>query len=115
MKHLIGHVEGVQIDTISQLQEIMDMVATECEFTVVGSSFHQFEPVGATGVLVLSESHFSAHTYPEDSKVYIDVFCCAPSFDPELCSRVILKHFGATHASWQVVNRAWQDLRIYTH
>lgn len=105
MKHLVGHVEGVQIETISELQEIMDMVATECKFTVVGSSFHQFEPVGATGVLVLSESHFSAHTYPEDEKVYIDVFCCSADFDPELCARVILKHFGASHASWQVVSR----------
>jgi len=105
MKHLIGYVEGVQIDTISELQDIMDVVATKCGFTVVGSSFHQFDPVGATGVLVLSESHFSAHTYPEHSKVYIDVFCCAPDFDPELCARIILKQFGASHASWQVVLR----------
>ena len=105
MKHLIGHVEGVRIEGVSELQEIMDMIAADCKFTVVGSSFHQFEPVGATGVLVLSESHFSAHTYPEYDKVYIDVFCCSPTFDPQLCSRIILKHFGGSHASWQVVRR----------
>lgn len=105
MKHLIGYVDGIRVDTISELQEMMDAVATECKFTVVGSSFHQFEPVGATGVLVLAESHFSAHTYPEHEKVYIDVFCCSPTFDPELCSRIIIKCFGASHAAWQVVFR----------
>jgi len=105
MKHLIGHVSGTCVNTICELQDMMNLVAEECEFTVVGSSFHQFEPVGATGVLVLSESHFSAHTYPEFEKVYIDVFCCSPSFDPEQCSRIILKHFGASNGSWQVVYR----------
>jgi S-adenosylmethionine decarboxylase len=105
MKHLIGYVEGTCIEYIHQLQEVMDKIAEECEFTVVGSSFHQFDPIGVTGVLVLSESHFSAHTYPEHNKVYIDVFCCAPTFDPEYCSRIILKYFKGSNASWQVVRR----------
>lgn len=103
--HLIGEVTGIRIETISMLQEMMDEVATQCEFTVVGSSFHQFEPIGATGVLILAESHFSAHTYPEDEKVYVDVFCCSPSFDPEHTGRVILKKFRGSHARWQVIYR----------
>ena len=105
MAHLIGHVTGVSISDAKILEELMDRVATQCNFTVVARSFHQFEPQGATGVLVLSESHFSAHTYPEDSTVYIDVFCCSHSFDPEACSRIILNVFGASDGRWQVVNR----------
>jgi S-adenosylmethionine decarboxylase len=42
----------------------------------VNHAFHQFEPHGTTGVLVLAESHFSAHTYPEKNMIYIDVFSC---------------------------------------
>lgn len=105
MKHLIGHLEGVKIETCAQLEACMDRVANECRFSVVGRSFHQFEPFGATGVLVLSESHFSAHTYPEHGLVYVDVFCCSPSFDPDACATSIEENFGTTRAKWQTINR----------
>jgi S-adenosylmethionine decarboxylase len=84
----------------------MDRVVTECRFSVVGRAFHQFEPYGATGVLVLSESHFSAHTYPEHGIVYVDVFCCSPSFDPTACAASIKENFGADAGEWQVVKRS---------
>ena len=105
MKHLIGHLEGVKIETCAQLEACMDRVANECRFSVVGRSFHQFEPFGATGVLVLSESHFSAHTYPEHGLVYVDVFCCSPNFDPGACATSIEENFGTTRAKWQTINR----------
>jgi S-adenosylmethionine decarboxylase len=105
MKHLVGHVEGVWISRVIHLEKIMYRIAERCGFTVVGRSFHQFEPHGATGVLVLSESHFSAHTYPELNKIYIDVFCCSPTFDTELTSLVIEEEFAALKGAWQVVGR----------
>jgi S-adenosylmethionine/arginine decarboxylase-like enzyme len=72
---------------------------------VVGKCFHQFEPYGATGVLVLSESHFSAHTYPENEMVYIDVFCCDPNFCPNYCASVIEQVFQSRSVVWQIVAR----------
>ena len=56
-------------------------------------------------MLVLAESHFSAHTYPENNRIYIDVFCCSPNFDPKLCSQIIEKEFMALGGSWEVVGR----------
>ena len=105
MKHLNGHVEGVWVSKASHLEGIMNQIAERCGFTVVGRSFHQFEPHGATGVLVLSESHFSAHTYPELNKIYIDVFCCSPNFDPKLTCEIIEEEFAAPRGSWHVVGR----------
>jgi hypothetical protein len=105
MKHLIGHLEGVKITTVAQLEACMDRVANECRFSVVGRSFHQFVPFGATGVLVLSESHFSAHTYPEHGIVYVDVFCCSPSFDPGACAASIAENFGARSFEYDVITR----------
>jgi S-adenosylmethionine decarboxylase len=103
--HLLGQVDGVWVSKASHLEGIMNRIAERCGFTVVGRSFHQFEPHGTTGVLVLSESHFSAHTYPELNKIYIDVFCCSPDFDPELTSKIIEKEFVAGSARWEVVGR----------
>jgi S-adenosylmethionine decarboxylase proenzyme len=105
MKHLIGHVTGVCIETIDELEPLMEQIADECALTVVSRAFHQFEPVGVTGVLVLSESHFSVHTYPENNSVYLDIFCCSETFDPEKAGRIILRVFQATGAEWQVVLR----------
>jgi S-adenosylmethionine decarboxylase len=103
--HLIGHVDGVWVSKASHLEIIMKRIAERCGFTVVGRAFHQFEPHGSTGVLVLSESHFSAHTYPELNKIYIDVFCCSPGFDPEFTSKIIEKEFAAGSGHWEVVER----------
>lgn len=104
MKHLIGLLSGRAINFVSELESKMDVVAERCNFTVVHRAFHQFEPVGVTGVLVLAESHFSAHTYPENNNIYLDVFCCSPNFDPELCARIIEEEFGGT-LKWSVVQR----------
>ncbi len=109
MAHLIGHINGVIIERSENLQAIMIKVADVCNFHVVTQAFHQFEPVGTTGVLVLAESHFSAHTYPENKMVYIDVFCCSKDFDPSACSLVIEREFGASSGSWQVIQRPVND------
>ena len=105
MKHLIGRINGVCIETIDQLEPLMEQIADECALTVVSRAFHQFDPVGVTGVLVLSESHFSVHTYPENDSVYLDIFCCSETFDPEKAGRTILRVLEATSADWQVVVR----------
>lgn len=105
MKHLVGYVEGVWVSKASHLEGIMNRIAERSGFTVVGRSFHQFEPHGATGVLVLSESHFSSHTYPEFNRIYIDVFCCSPNFNPELTAAIIEDEFAAPSGMWRVVAR----------
>ena len=103
--HLIGHIDGVWVSQSVHLERIMIRIAEKCGFTVVSRAFHQFEPHGTTGVLVLSESHFSAHTYPEHNRIYLDVFCCCPSFDPDFCSYVIEEEFSALSGTWKVVSR----------
>lgn len=105
MKHLIGHLEGVVINRAEDLERCMDRVANECRLAVVARAFHQFEPFGATGVLVLSESHFSAHTYPEHGLVYVDVFCCNPAFDAEACAVSLRENFGAASLDFEVIKR----------
>ena len=105
MKHLIGHLKGVTITTTRELEPCMDRVANECRLSVVARAFHQFEPIGATGVLVLAESHFSAHTYPEHGLVYVDVFCCNPSFDAEACAMSIKENFGASAFEFEILTR----------
>lgn len=49
--------------------------------TAVGETFHDFEPGGATGVILLAESHLAVHTWPEHRGVTIDAYVCNYSAD----------------------------------
>jgi S-adenosylmethionine decarboxylase proenzyme len=44
--------------------------------TIVGDAFHQFEPQGVTGTVLLAESHLAIHTWPERAFVTVDVYVC---------------------------------------
>ncbi|MCA9105657.1 MAG: adenosylmethionine decarboxylase [Planctomycetales bacterium] len=61
---------------------------TESGFHVLGSTSHSFEPHGATGVILLSESHASFHTYPEHRYVAFDLFACGNGDVEEVLRRV---------------------------
>jgi hypothetical protein len=105
-RHLLGTVRGVVLERADDLRERMLRVASECGFNVRGECFVQFEPVGATGVLVLAESHFSSHTFPEEALVKVDVYCCCATFDPLQCMGAIERAFGASRGGeWRVVTR----------
>ncbi len=40
----------------------------------LGEVYHDFEPGGFTGMICLSESHLSVHTWPEFGKVNLDIY-----------------------------------------
>lgn len=37
---------------------------------------HNFQPHGCSFILLLRESHFAVHTFPEDKRVLIDIATC---------------------------------------
>jgi S-adenosylmethionine decarboxylase len=49
--------------------------------TVLESSFHCFEPQGVSGFLVIAESHFSVHAWPEHDYAAVDIFTCGNTID----------------------------------
>lgn len=105
MSHIFGVLRGTVIERSNELAPILDSIVKQLNLTEVNRAFHQFEPLGTTGVIVLSESHISAHTYPEDSKVYIDLFCCSKDFKPDKAAEVIRGCFGAESFEWECVYR----------
>lgn len=108
MSHVLGLVEGnvSGYTTVDKLEATMDRVVKNLGLNEVSRAFHQFEPHGATGVIVLAESHFSAHTYPENDRIYVDLFCCSEHFDPDKAADVISKEFGCDLFMWEKVKRS---------
>ena len=48
----------------------------EKNLTVVNRVEHKFTPQGETIVFILSESHFTLHTYPENKFISMDIYIC---------------------------------------
>lgn len=96
---------NVVIKNKAELIPLMDTVVKRLRLHEVGRAFHQFDPVGVTGVIVLSESHFSAHTYPERDQIYVDLFCCSKDFSPDEAASVISDVFDSDLFMWEHVHR----------
>ena len=79
------HLLGEWYDCPSHLPEMVDADALRrrcldavdaAGLTIVGERFHQFDPHGVTGAVILAESHLAIHTWPEMGSVTIDVYVC---------------------------------------
>lgn len=58
------------------LEKLLKDAALKAEMEVLFSYFHQFQPQGITGILVLSTSHISIHTWPEKEYASLDFYTC---------------------------------------
>src|SRR6476659_2025046 len=78
--HLLGEWYGCPRTELlrrsDKLRTLCLQLAREAQMHVVGDVFHQFEPEGVTGTVLLAESHFAIHTWPETGFVTVDVYVC---------------------------------------
>lgn len=86
-RHVAVDTWGVDFDLLNNeefLQAQLVDAAEACGATVLSVQSKQFEPQGATVLVLLSESHLSIHTYPERGFAAIDCYTCGETVDPQL-------------------------------
>ena len=77
--HIISDLWGCKptyLEKEARLKELLLEAARQGDFHVVDHCFHQFNPRGATGVVLLELSHISAHSWPELDFIAIDIYSC---------------------------------------
>lgn len=77
--HLIAELFDCDTNSISsteKVEEVMLRAAELSKTTVVKQFFHEFSPHGVSGVLIIAESHFTIHTWPEFAYAAVDIFTC---------------------------------------
>ena len=77
------------------VEAIMRRAAERSNAGIVNAAFHQFQPEGASGVILIRWSHFSIHTWPEEGYAAADIFTCGDEMDPELAIEVMTEGFAA--------------------
>ncbi|MCS7140423.1 MAG: adenosylmethionine decarboxylase [Candidatus Nezhaarchaeota archaeon] len=72
---------------------------------VCGAFFHKFNPQGLTGVVIISESHISIHTWPEYGYAAVDVFTCGERMDPWKAYNYIVKNLKPSNVNVLEIKR----------
>lgn len=98
--------KGKHMVSAKALRQLCISASEAAGLTVLGDHFYQFVGVddtqagGATGALVLAESHLAVHTWPERGGATLDIYVCNVSGDnsrkAEALYATLLKVFGPT-------------------
>ncbi|MCB1157049.1 MAG: S-adenosylmethionine decarboxylase proenzyme [Leptospiraceae bacterium] len=117
-KHVIAEFYDCDSDIINN-QEVIEHIMLEAVelsgATVVMPAFHKFSPHGVSGMVVVSESHFSIHTWPEYGYCAVDVFTCGDLIDNDIALNHMKVHFKANNVSVVEMKRGVLNLGVELH
>lgn len=78
------------LDDVDFLKEVMLDAAVKSQAQVLSVTYKKFEPNGCTILILVSESHLSIHTYPEEEFAAIDCYTCGKKVDPQIAIDYII-------------------------
>ncbi|MEN3033844.1 MAG: adenosylmethionine decarboxylase [Aquificaceae bacterium] len=117
--HILADLHGVDpalIDRVQDVRHLLETAVKVASLNKISSHYHQFQPHGATGVVLLAESHLSIHTWPEHGLAAVDVFTCGDPSKAYRAMEYIISSLSPTRVDKQVFDRAFipspnKDLR----
>ena len=81
------------IKDLAKVKNALVSAAKEAKATIIDISFHEFNPFGISGMVIIAESHLSIHTWPEYSYAAVDIFTCGDLIKPEVAAAFLIKEF----------------------
>jgi S-adenosylmethionine decarboxylase len=106
--HYIAELWGCSsaiLDDAARLESYFHSAAQTAQVTVLNSQFHEFEPQGVTGILLLSESHLSFHTWPEHGYCALDLFTCGNPHSARDAVLELANRLAANRVELQTIGR----------
>ncbi len=112
-KHLIVELYDCDRDLIASVdsvEKILVDAVNVSKATIIKPLFHQFNPHGVSGVVVIAESHFSVHTWPEYGYCALDIFTCGEQIDSDKALHFLKEKFKAKSMSIMELKRGTLDV-----
>ena len=75
--------DSKKLNDLGKLEMVLEEAVRISGATALKASFHQFAPQGVSGVIIIAESHFTIHTWPEYGYAALDIFTCGQSLDSQ--------------------------------
>lgn len=107
-KHFLLDLYGVDALLLKEMEGFIDFIGpmlNDCMAEVLSESSHKFPGAGGyTYLALLSTSHFSIHTWPENNCAAVDMFSCGEILSDALVSYVT-KYFSPKSYNLKMVSR----------
>jgi len=113
-KQLLLELKGCDKEVLNDLgflKGILLEAASEAGATVLGESFHRFNPQGVSGVVIIAESHLFIHTWPEYGYAAVDIFTCGNSVQPEKAVQILVEKLSAKNHSMIEIQRGILEIQ----
>ncbi|ASN05029.1 adenosylmethionine decarboxylase [Virgibacillus necropolis] len=91
-RHVIAELWECNIDKLNDMALIERTfvdAALKAGAEIREVAFHKFAPHGVSGVVIISESHLTIHSFPEHGYASIDVYTCGDIIDPNVAAEHI--------------------------
>ena len=101
-RHMLLELFDCDADVINSLEAVKGTLveaAKRAQATIVDVVFHEFNPFGISGVVVIAESHLSIHTWPEYRYAAVDIFSCGDVLQPDVAANYMVEQFAAERTS----------------
>lgn len=95
-RHLLLELFDCDPDVINNLEAVksaMIEAAGQAQATIADVVFHEFNPFGISGLVVIEKSHLSVHTWPEHRYAAVDIFFCGDILQPEVAAFYLVEKF----------------------
>ncbi|MBH8598459.1 MULTISPECIES: adenosylmethionine decarboxylase [unclassified Thermoactinomyces] len=114
-RHVAMDAWGVEFDLLNDvkfLEQRLKEAASACGATILSVQSHQFDPQGATVLVMLSESHLTIHTYPEKGFAALDCYTCGHTVDPMIAIEYMLDVLKPTQAFTKMLRRGTGPIEV---
>jgi len=117
-RHLILEISGCDpevLNSIEKVRSILTEAANRANAEVRETAFHRFHPHGVSGVVVISESHLSVHTWPEHGYAALDIYTCGEDTDPWKALKFAAEGFKAKEVYLTSISRGERENGRFVH
>lgn len=106
--HLLVELRDCNPDILKSVRKVQDAMvaaARHAAASIVDISFHEFNPFGVSGMVIIAESHLSIHTWPEYGYAAVDIFTCGDIIKPEEAAAFLIERFESRNPSIVEIKR----------
>ncbi|MCK4665693.1 adenosylmethionine decarboxylase [Candidatus Dependentiae bacterium] len=89
----------------NEIEKIIIKAVEESGATIIETKLFLFSPYGLTGLIIITESHFSIHTWPEHGYIAIDYFTCNEKLDLSKTIEILKNYFEPENIDIKKISR----------
>lgn len=113
-RHIVAELSHCDPEILSDLEHVKQAMIKGAEAAnaeIRETAFHRFTPHGISGVVVISESHLSIHTWPEIGYAAVDIYTCGAHTDPMKALAVLTREFNCKALTTSTIERGLLNAR----